>query len=172
MIKLLELYQSRRYHYYLDLDGVLCAFEQAVKDLAIENNLNPNTILNSDEKWKLINQRGVSFWAEMDWMPDGQKLWNLIKKLDPTVEILTAKPRLDYGISKAGKIEWVKSHLGQTVKCNVCLSNDKQQWAEFDTILIDDKPSNIQSFTNKGGIGILYTTFPNLVKDLKALNLI
>ena len=101
--------------------------------------------------WELIDVKvGIKFWAGMKFMPQGQQLWDFIKPYRP--DLLTS-PSRDNG-SRLGKNIWVKNHLNPKPKTIFAYSKDKQRYANENSILIDDKKSNIDEWTSKGGIAI------------------
>jgi len=101
--------------------------------------------------WELIDVKvGIKFWAGMKFMPQGQQLWDFIKPYQP--DLLTS-PSRDNG-SRLGKNIWVKNHLNPKPKTIFSYSADKQRYANENSILIDDKKSNIEQWASKGGIAI------------------
>jgi hypothetical protein len=66
---------------YCDLDGVLCDFDAAVRDLSkgIPADLLPHRYM-----WSLI-AKSEKFYERLPWTTDGQVLWNNIKHLQPTI---------------------------------------------------------------------------------------
>ena len=46
-------------------------------------------------------------------------------------------------------------------------AEDKQNYSSPNSILIDDRPSNIEQWRNKGGIGILHINTNDTLKQLK-----
>ena len=55
------------------------------------------------------NQIGVSFWSNMPWMPEGELLWDYIKKYNP---ILLSSPS-ENNESRLGKRLWVETHINK-----------------------------------------------------------
>jgi len=102
-----------------------------------------------EEFWKFIDFHiGVSFWVGMDWMPAGRELWNFIKPYKP--QLLTSPSRNN--TSRLGKNLWVRNNLNPKPKVNFAYSADKQRFATPNSILIDDKKSNIEEWRASGGI--------------------
>lgn len=48
-------------------------------------------------------------------------------------------------------------------------AEEKQQWAMAGRVLIDDNPMNIEQWTAKGGIGILFRSWPQAMSDFYAI---
>jgi hypothetical protein len=84
----------------------------------------------------------------MDWMQNGKSLWNFISKYNPT---LLTSPSRD-NTSRLGKNLWVKNQLTPKPKVIFAYSASKQRYATPTSILIDDKPSNIEQWRAAGGI--------------------
>jgi hypothetical protein len=116
--------------------------------------------------WKLIDKAGVGFWVGMPWMSDGKTYWDYIKEHNPT---LLSSPSMS-SESRLGKRLWVKNNLPGT-KLILAQAKDKQNYACKDCILIDDRPSNIDQWRSKGGIGILHTSASDTIQQLKELGI-
>lgn len=154
------------YTIYCDLDGVLCDFNKGYKDLT---GVDTSNYVKGDKTfWQPITDAGASFWANLEWMPDGQTLWNYIKKYKP--QILSA-PSKDPG-SKVGKEAWCKMHMpGQYEKLNLVPRFIKQRFSKPGKILIDDMEETILEWNKKGGIGIHHTSATTTIFELKKLGL-
>ena len=157
LVDLLEAYPIAEkkevppYKIYCDMDGVLTDFESRFEHYT---GMNPQVY--EKEKgtlafWELIdNTVGVKFWVGMDWMPAGQQLWDFIKPYQP--DLLTSPSR--HNNSRLGKNLWVKNNVNPKPKVIFAYSKAKQRYANENSILIDDKPSNIDEWAAKGGIAI------------------
>lgn len=150
---------------YLDIDGCLTDFTRAVEDLGP----GPAAGLPKDAKqeqkqvmWEAIDKAGPDFWAKMKWTKEGKKVWNLVKDLNPVLLSSPGKMRF----APAGKEIWVKENLPGV---SLFLDTDKYQYAEDDSILIDDTKENISSWRELGGKGILHENFENTKEELKKL---
>lgn len=139
------------YKIFCDMDGVLTDFESRFEHFA---GMSPKQY--ESEKglaafWELIDVKiGVRFWVGMDWMPQGQELWNFISPYQP--DLLTSPSRDN--TSRLGKNLWVRNNLTPKPKVIFAYSASKQNYAAPNHILIDDKKSNIQEWESKGGIAI------------------
>jgi hypothetical protein len=103
------------------------------------------------EFWKFIDQYiGISFWSDMEWMPNGQELWAFIQPYQPV--ILTSPSRDN--TSRLGKRLWVKENLVPAPEVLFRFGDAKSDFANENYILIYDKPSNLVAFASKGGIAI------------------
>jgi len=154
------------YTIYCDMDGVLVDFEKGYAELT---NTTPSKTFNGkSEFWEPINKAGAAWWANLDWMSDGQQLWSYIKKYNPY--ILSA-PSWDPS-SRVGKEAWCKIHLKNEYKKLLLYSRDqKQVFAAENKILIDDMERTINEWKRAGGIGILHTSATDTIKQLKKLGL-
>jgi 5'(3')-deoxyribonucleotidase len=81
-------------------------------------------------------------------MPKGKVLWDFIKDYNP--KLLTSPSRHD--TSRLGKNLWVRNKLSPKPKTIFAFSKSKQNYANENSILIDDKPSNIEEWKAAGGI--------------------
>jgi len=139
---------------FVDLDGVLVDFVQGYYDYVGED------VDKVTPFWEPIQDK-PDFWENLEWMPDGEYLWESIKNYDP---IILSSPLRDKG-SLTGKKKWVKQNLGDV---HLILDSDKYKYAEPNHVLIDDMMKNISKWQAHGGIGILHkdakTTLDRLSK--------
>ncbi len=151
---------------YVDMDGVLVDFHKGAERLLGE----PLTQENKKVFWKKLNKMNdsdfMNFWENLDWMPNGKKLWASVIKYDP---IILSSP----GFSKASDIKkakekWVNKHLIPS-PTEVIFEVNKDIYADNNSILIDDLSKNIDPWRSKGGIGLLYTpsSLDTILKELK-----
>jgi len=163
-----ELYnikEDQQYKIYCDMDGVIVDFEEGYKNLT-GINIKGNHVKGDTDFWQPITDAGVKFWARLKWMPDGKELWSYIKQYNP--ELLSAPSREES--SKIGKHVWVKNNI-PGVKLILKSAPRKQELAEPNAILIDDRADNIQQWKDAGGIGILHTSAQNTIQQLEKLGL-
>ena len=157
-------YFISKYPLYVDMDGVLTDFKKRFMDYST---LTPDEYQDQydlDRFWNLIKKAGVGYWAGMDWMPDGKRLWNFVKHLNPT--ILSAPSREEE--SKIGKRLWIKRHIPGT-KTILTPAAMKQNHSGENRILIDDTARNIADWESQGGIGILHTDAFSTIAKLKEI---
>jgi hypothetical protein len=155
------------YEIYSDMDGVLTDFDASfmkVSDGIFPSEYEKN--FGKDGFWELIDGKGVGFWVGMPWMPDGKTYWDYIKGYNP---ILLSSPSRS-NTSRLGKRLWVKNNLPGT-KLILAQAKDKQNYAQSDRILIDDRPSNIDQWRASGGVGILHTSASDTIRQLKDLGI-
>jgi 5'(3')-deoxyribonucleotidase len=156
------------YTIYCDMDGVLVDFDKGFKTLSGYEPKFYEDKFGTEKFWQLINDGGVEWWENLEWMSDGRELWSYIKKYNPF--ILTAPSREPE--SKTGKKSWVKNHIKD--KWDALIFSPaylKCEYASKYNILIDDKPSTIMNWERVGGIGILHTSAKETIEELKSLDL-
>lgn len=155
---------SPTYKIYLDMDGVLSAFNKAFSD--ISDGVNPEEYENkygAPQFWQLIEKAGLSFWVDMEWEEGAKALWQFSKPYQPT--ILSAPSRSP--LCKKGKRIWCAKHLGSSIP--VILDKHKEKYASPNSILIDDRKDNVKKWINAGGIGILHISSQTTLVKLKKI---
>jgi len=149
---------------YCDMDGVLVNFIKGYFDLTGRDITGQ---YHTDEKfWHPIDEAGLDFWVKLKWTPDGKALWDYIKKYNP--ELLSSPSKRND--SRVGKRKWVDREL-PGVHLILRSASKKQEFANPESILIDDREINIEQWRKVGGIGILHTSANDTIKQLKKLNL-
>jgi len=159
---------EQKYTIYCDMDGVLTDFDKQFEK--ISGGVPPRQYEETNGKnvfWKLIDDAGVGFWVGMPWMPNGKKLWDYISKYNPS--ILSAPSQQNE--SRLGKRLWVRNNLSPKPKVILASAQNKQNYAGTNRILIDDRPSNVEQWRSKGGIGILFISTEQTISDLQKLGL-
>ena len=147
------------------MDGVIVDFEGAYENLTGKN-IRGNHVKGDAAFWQPITDAGESFWTEMEWMKDGQELWNYIKPYSP--KLLSAPSRQES--SRIGKQKWVEQNIPGTILL-LKSAEYKQFYASPKSILIDDRADNIQRWKAAGGVGILHTSAADTIQQLKELGL-
>lgn len=148
------------YKIYCDMDGVLTNFDKAYFDLTRVDLAGQH--FNDKNFWDPINKAGYDFWVNMEWLPDGKDLWEVISKYNPI--LLSAPSRSND--SRVGKFDWVEREL-PGVELILRSASRKREFAAPNHILIDDRPDNIQGWIEDGGEGILHTSAIDTLKTLK-----
>lgn len=155
---------DQKYKIYCDMDGVLVDFIRGYLELTgrdITGSFHSDAAF-----WAPIDKAGADFWTNLNWTHDGKKLWNYIKKYNP--EILSAPSRQND--SRVGKFKWIERELPGT---HLILRSPekKKEFAQPNTILIDDRESNIIDWDKMGGIAILHFSTEDTIYQLKKLKL-
>ena len=150
---------------YLDADGVICGFAEAVQKLGIVPTLglsdNSNPVL-KQHMYDRIEEAGEEFWSSMPWTPEGKRLWNYFRPYCPT--ILTSPGKFRY--CKAGRTKWFAENLPGVP---VFFEENKYLYSGRDKILIDDMIDNIEPWRAKGGIGILHKNFEQTKQEFEKI---
>jgi hypothetical protein len=157
------------YEIYCDLDGVLVDFNQGFLELTGEDlkKYEGSYKQFTEEDWAKVDERGVDFWAELDWTNDGIILWNFIHKFKP--KILSSPSRSSS--SRIGKTLWcnrLKPHMSELI---LKPRHEKQTEAGPGRILIDDLKQTIGEWNDRGGIGIHHVSAINTIRELRKLGI-
>ena len=149
---------------FCDMDGVLVDFIRGYYELTGRD---ITGAYHTDKKfWEPIDKAGYQFWVNLNWTSDGKELWDYIKKYNPE---LLSSPSIQND-SRVGKHNWVKKEL-PGVHLILRSADKKSEFATPDSILIDDRPSNVEQWISAGGIGILHTSAKDTIEQLKKLKL-
>ncbi len=170
MIKLLNLFKesvSNPIIPFMDMDGVLVNFDKGFEK--ISGGI-PCKVYDKEYGieafWKLIDSHGSEFWSNLEWMPEGRALWDHVKGHNP---VLLSAPSRD-PVSKIGKELWRDKHI-PGAKLIFASRQDKKYYAEPNHVLVDDRNDNVQSWIEAGGVGIVYVSTQQAIKDLKKLGI-
>ena len=152
---------------YLDMDGVLCDFKSAVVDKNIYNPTK-NTI-----NWDLLKSLGSEFWANLQWIREGQRLyaWLFMFCIEQKITLCILSS-IGFREGKVGKQQWIENHITINPMCIyfVDRNTDKIHFAEETSLLIDDYGKNIEKFIQAGGQAIKFNNNAKEVIDkLKTL---
>jgi hypothetical protein len=146
-----EVKVKPKYQIYCDMDGVLSDFRGRFEHYTGMNPRDYEDKYGRTPFWNVIdNEIGLVYWSKMDWTPGGKMLWNFIKPYNP--QLLTSPSVADH--SRLGKKMWVRENLNPAPKINFRRAKDKQDFANENSILIDDREDTIERWRNAGGIGI------------------
>ena len=177
------------FHVYCDLDGVLVDFDYGIRQLFPDHP--PTQCVNALDRptmWKHVDAQGT-FFRDLPWMPEGRRLWEAIRPLQP--DILTGCPAFPRS-SAQDKVAWCRRELGVPVqhvdrfgrwhmhakvrgepsddRCNVvtCWSFNKHYESGPNKVLIDDRLHLQESWERKGGIFIHHTSVDRTLQQLRA----
>jgi len=158
---------------YCDMDQVLADFLGGAETALGASYTDKSYWMRDDtgDKKKELSKKAPNLFKNLNWMPDGKKLWNFIQKHEP--RILSAFPSWNKN-AKRDKASWVNRHLGvSSEKVHLVKRPEKRQYAVSKkgqpNILIDDHPKNIKEWQAAGGIGILHRTASETIKKLKKM---
>ena len=171
IIENIGLYESEKepqLKLFLDMDGCICDWDRAFRELGDEvtkglTGQEYEDKYGRDAIWDVISNVGkLEFWSQISWMPDGKKLWNYVKKFNPTILTTPAKNKF----SKDGKKIWISRELGDNIP--YIFEKDKWKHADTESVLIDDYDKKIKDWINLGdGIGIHHTSADKTIEELK-----
>ena len=158
--------EAGKYHFFVDLDGVLADFDAGVQALfgRSPDELPPPVL------WSRL-AKTPGFYNELEWMNDGKELWNFVVKFGPT--ILTGLPRGTW--AEPQKRSWCKRELGENVPVIACLSKEKPEKAKATVakgivpVLIDDRQSLQEAFEAIGGIFVHHRSSKGSLAELRKL---
>jgi len=146
------------------MDGVLCDWKQAVRNLGPEAEAGlAENALEKDKQamYKLIEKAGYDFWANMAWLPDGRELWDWLvtKNLRPVI------------LSSPGKFYWAESGKAAWLNNNIpgvqyFFEENKFIFAERNAILIDDMKENVVAWEHESGLGVLHTSTESTIQKM------
>lgn len=159
-----------KYKLYCDMDGVLCDFKGRFEHFTGISPKEYESRFGKTPFWNVIdNEVGLVFWSKMDWTPSGKALWNFIKPYNP--QLLTSPSLADH--SRLGKLVWVRENLTPQPKVNFRQAKEKHEFADSNSILIDDREDTIERWNNAGGIGIHHpentSNIEPILKKLRSL---
>lgn len=148
---------------YLDMDGVLCNFDKAYRQVDPEK---------QDRKRFRTAVLDYHIFEDLEFMPDAQELLNYVCKLDVNVEILTSMGTFDScqgTAAKYQKMSWLDKqnipYKPNFVRCK----EEKSNYAHDCAILVDDSIGCIRPFTAKEGHGILHTQSSDTIQQIQAV---
>lgn len=151
----------------IDLDGVVVDFLRGACSAGI---FDPETGRMDEAKLMEADER---FWADLPAIVEGlwlySRLYAFSRRKDLTIYILSHAIN---EASKAGKREWIQKNL----KTNpmeivfVAKRKDKNEFADSQTLLIDDYQKNCDEFEAAGGHAVCFhrQDFNKTMEDLRA----
>jgi len=161
---------------YVDMDGVIADFFSALaKFRGVDHWKAPGGKFDVEDSITAI--AGTDFFSTLPVFPTANQLISAVKSFTGgTWNICSSPLRNDHENSKKHKIAWLKEH-GFDPK-DIIITGRKESYAKDKTtgapnILIDDKPSNIERWQAKNGIGIRYQANQDSVSKIStALKLV
>jgi len=151
---------------FVDMDGVLADFIKGVEGPKYLNGPMDNSTYN--EKKIVISNNGL--FRNLPPMVDMPDLINYINDLGVYWEILTCTGEINRQKVAKDKTAWIREHVDpDTVVTCTFKGVQKAAYAKPGYILIDDHKKNINAWIEAGGIGILYTTAADCIKQIEDL---
>jgi hypothetical protein len=157
--------KNKDYVIYCDMDETIVDCEnQHIKYFGLSwadsKKQNGNT-----KAFKMIDDAGKNFWANMKWLKDGKELYTYLINNFEKVYILSNPGK--YKASILGKMEWLDRELKDW---KGFFEYEKFRYANTNSILIDDYyECNIVSWNKHGGIGIHHKNANNTIKKLEEI---
>ena len=158
---------------YVDMDGVIADFARAAAEIGFPvppgDKVNPN----DDAMWEKINSLGRDkFFANLNWTPDGKKLWDYVNNNFLNIKILTALGQTDKkdGMTSKGKKTWLHRNIPMLNEKDIIMvpnKHAKRHYARPGDIIIDDTKVVIDGWERKGGIGIHHKTTDDTIRKLE-----
>ena len=149
---------SQKPKVYVDMDGVIADFFSALAKFRKVNHWKDKGEISVEDSIKAI--AGTDFFSTLPLFATSKELINIVKSFTGGEWYICSSPlRGDHENSKKHKLDWLRSN-GFTPN-GVIITGRKESYAVdkitgLPNILIDDKPSNIEKWQAKGGIGIRY----------------
>lgn len=162
---------------YLDMDGVLTNFVDAVgilhgktelttnwnevrekRDLPPHQwNLGPMLGLPKEEMWRRVHLFGSRFWRYVPTYRWAEELYATIAKLTEQEPTIVSSPSQNPDCVK-GKLQWIQDQRWIGDKKNYIFTPavNKALLAKPGTVLIDDSDVNYKAFIEEGGRAILF----------------
>ena len=142
------------------MDGVLADFDSTYfhKDYDVYGDVKTKDRI----RFRQAVMHGKLF-EKLDMMPNAKKLLDVVRDLFTRgleVEILSSVGSKDVRHGKEAatqKTNWLLNHNIKYPRNFVTSFSEKANYANHNSILIDDRPDCIKYFTNAGGYGILHT---------------
>ncbi len=142
---------------YVDMDGVIADFFSALAKFRGVDHWKDGGDDSVQDSIKAI--AGTNFFSTLPVFPTAKQLITIVTAFTGGSWNINSSPlRNDHANSKKHKVDWLKDN-GFTPN-DIIITGRKESYANGSTgtpnILIDDKPSNIERWTAKNGIGIRY----------------
>ena len=160
---------------YVDMDGVIADFFSALAKFRKVNHWKDEGEMSVEDSIKAI--AGTEFFYTLPVFPTAKQLINMVESFTGGEWYICSSPlRGDHENSKKHKLRWLRDNGFSPT--GTIITGRKESYAVDKTngtpnILIDDKPSNIERWIAKGGIGIRYqANKDNLSRILIALKLV
>lgn len=154
-------------HVFCDMDGVLVDWESAFfKETGYTYEQ-----LQDNKPYRLIQSFPISWWDELEWLPDGKHLWGYLYSHFHHLSILSSPTNGDpEEKSRKGKMGWIEREL-DILPSQVILQSNKHEYVDqhMPSILIDDTPKKITKWLNAGGIGILHKNTKDTIHELETI---
>lgn len=141
----------------LDMDGVLVDFiggagrmhgiSDLYADRANYGKWNCNEFLGLTYP-EFIAPMRTDFWANLDWMPDGRTILNILEDRFGEENICLLSDPSNCGMAMEGKMLWIKKHMPKYLK-RYLMGPAKFFAGSHNRMLVDDRDLNIDEFQKR-----------------------
>jgi phosphoglycolate phosphatase-like HAD superfamily hydrolase len=157
---------------YIDLDGVLVNLEEKLEELFGKD----FKTVSADKMWGTIRDEELNFFLKLRPYNLAYKfVEDIYEKYSDSyyISILTALPWPTGNLITAAKDKekWVRIYIHDTMPVHTIIGgvNKPEYINNPGDILIDDTPKVLDRWVQKGGVGILHTSYENSLNELKIL---
>jgi 5'(3')-deoxyribonucleotidase len=145
---------------FLDADGVLADFDAGAQQLL---GMKPKAFIAKYGRgafWRRL-ANAKNFYGSLPQMPDGRRLFDAVKHLDPT--ILTGLPLGKWAAPQ--KVEWAAEHF-PGVPIITCMAADKHKHMHPGDVLVDDREKHRAVYE---AAGVVFVHHKNAEDSLRQL---
>ena len=145
---------------FLDADGVLADFDAGAQQLL---GMKPKAFIAKYGRgafWRRL-ANAKNFYGSLPQMPDGRRLFDAVKHLDPT--ILTGLPLGKWAAPQ--KVEWAAEHF-PGVPIITCMAADKHKHMQPGDVLVDDREKHRAVYE---AAGVVFVHHKNAEDSLRQL---
>ena len=159
--------RNAKYTVAIDMDGVLADFDAGSRTALGKD----KDSIPTRDFWKGITRYDKDvqpFFENLPVMQDAFELMHFITSNFENYFVLTASGFTPKNVEEQ-KRNWAKKVFSPHLRVvTVRKSSDKAQYADPNTILVDDRRKSIDPWIAAGGIGILHVTADNTIAQLKS----
>jgi FMN phosphatase YigB (HAD superfamily) len=153
---------------YLDMDGVLSDFERRYREVFGTDPALVRAHKEFSENWKQFVEE--HHFNCLDYYEGALELLEYLADKDVEIEILSSSGGERYhNIVEQDKILWLRERGIPYYPNIVSGRSKKKNFAEADTLLIDDHADNIRQFVEAGGQGIYHKDIRETIAELERL---
>jgi predicted kinase len=155
---------------YVDMDGVIANFYAGVT--RVTGHAEPRELALQDMEDTMASFKGTNFFYQLPKYEQADQLIALVNKMTGGDWYILSSPlKYDREGSAKHKAAWIRDKLKIQPK-GMHFTGDKAQYAVqpdgTPNILIDDYPKYLNSWKDKGGIGVQYKGHVGNIEDVKA----
>lgn len=140
---------------YLDMDGTLVDFVSQINKYEYWRKDKPNKV-----NWDKVIAEGPKFWAEMDWMSGAKEAFEKLQEYTAQgIFELYILSSIDFDEGREGKKLWIQKNTTMSLENAIFVLEPeyKDQYANENAYLIDDRKKSLEPFSAAGGNSIEFT---------------